>query len=150
MTETREAQMDQVEAKKKKRSRIAEEVIRLARQGMSVACIAAATRRSPSAVRQILSRQGVSVSALREERRARPRPIQDHSPAARLARQLADASGLREVREAAEEITTPLGSRRNDFFSLLRCKLGGITTPLGSRWNPKRERPARKGFQAQT
>lgn len=89
-----------MEKRKTKRSRVQEEVIRMAKAGMSVAGIAAATGRSQNAVRQILSRAGVSVQELREERRAQE--IHAGSPAAELLAQAADTAAVRELRAAME------------------------------------------------
>lgn len=88
--------------KKRSRSRVAEQVIRYAEKGMSIACIAAATGRRVNAVRQILSRAGISVQELRAARRARPKEIQPHSPAAELLLQANDAA-VAKIRAAAEE-----------------------------------------------
>lgn len=88
---------------KRSRSRVAQEVVSLLHQTTNIAFIAAKVGITPAAARNILSRQGLSIRAIRTERRARPKTIQPGSPAAQLAAQAADTAAIQELRTAAEE-----------------------------------------------
>lgn len=99
-----EAEAQQAKAKKKRcRSRVAEKLIRLIQQGTCLPLAAKEAGLTEVAARNILSRAGISLRAVRAQLAAR-RQVQPHSPAARLIAQANDTAAVQELRAATEEM----------------------------------------------